>query len=367
MTLAATFKQELARHGGAADAAQLAALARLEELRGKLGRAERRERRWLWRLRVAARRVPVRRPIRGLYLWGSVGRGKTLLLDLFAASLELPAARLHFHRFMQDVHARLAELRQGGVAEPLARIAADYAAQLRVLCFDELYVSDIADAMLLGGLFEGLISAGVTLVITSNVPPAGLYPGGLQRARFLPTIALLERATQVLEVDGGTDYRLRRLERAPLYVDAGTEDSDRLLLQRFEAIAGGSGEPGGTLEIEGRQIQLRRRAAGIIWLDFAALCAGPRSTADYIAIARQHHTVVIADVPAFGVADEDAARRFIAAIDEFYERGVKLVVSALAAPEQLYRGERLQAEFRRTVSRLTEMQSHDYLARAHRP
>jgi cell division protein ZapE len=367
VTLTAAFQRELERRGGRADGAQLVALSRLEELRGKLHRAARRERRWLWQLRAALSRMPPRRPIRGLYLWGSVGRGKTLLLDLFAATLEVPAARSHFHRFMQDVHARLGRLREAGVEQPLARIAADYADLVRVLCFDELYVSDIADAMLLGGLFEGLIARGVTLVFTSNVPPAGLYPGALQRARFLPTIALLERATAVLEVDGGTDYRLRQLERAPLYVGADAEDSDRLLQQRFEAIAGSAGEPGGMLAVEGREIPVRRRAAGIVWFDFAALCAGPRSTADYIEIARQHHTVVVAGVPSLGAADEDAARRFIAVVDEFYERGVKLVLSAVAAPEQLYRGLKLAAEFRRTASRLTEMQTHDYLARAHRP
>jgi cell division protein ZapE len=202
-------------------------------------------------------------------------------------------------------------------------------------------------------------------VFTSNVPPAGLYRDGLQRSRFLPAIALLERVTAVVEVDAEHDYRLRQLERAPLYLSGGAEDADAFLLQRFEAIAGEPGTAGGSVEVEGRPIAVRRRAAGAVWFDFAALCEGPRGTNDYIEIARQFHTVVLADVPALGADDDDAARRLIALVDEFYERGVKLLVSAAAAPESLYHGERLAFDFRRTASRLTEMQSHDYLARPH--
>ncbi len=367
MTLTERYHAEIARHGYTADAAQLAAVARLEELRARLARAARREAGWWWRLGVALGRVRPRRAIRGVYLWGAVGRGKTLLMDLFCAALEVPARRAHFHHFMHDVHARLAALRPLALADPLARVAADLAAETRVLCFDELYVSDIADAMLLGGLFAGLVGRGVTLVITSNTPPAELYKDGLQRSRFVPAIRLLEQATLPVAVDGGVDYRLRQLERAPLYVAGGGADAERALAERFESIAGEAGAEGGTIVIEDRPIAVRRRAAGTIWFDFAALCAGPRATADYIALARQHHTVIVSDVPVFDATSEDAARRFIALVDEFYERGVKLVLSAGAAPDRLYRGERLAREFQRSASRLVEMQSRDYLARPHRP
>jgi cell division protein ZapE len=361
------YEDELARRGHTADRAQRTAIERLEALDGRLGRARRREAGWWWRLQVSLGRVPRRRRIRGLYLWGGVGRGKTLLMDLFCTQLGVPARRTHFHRFMQDVHGRLARLRPLGLEDPLARVAADIAADLRVLCFDELYVSDIADAMLLAGLLTGLVDHGVTLVFTSNVPPAELYRGGLQRSRFLPAIALIEQATEVLHVDGGVDYRLRQLSRAPLYIVTSDHDAKAMLEDRFISIAGDPGLADASLEIEGRPLPLRRRSADIVWFDFRALCDGPRATADYIAIARQYHTVVLSDVPCFDMTSDDAARRFIALVDEFYERGVKLIVSAAAAPEALYRGDRLTFEFQRTASRLTEMQSHDYLARPHRP
>jgi cell division protein ZapE len=219
--------------------------------------------------------------------------------------------------------------------------------------------------MLLAGLFRALTSRGVTLCFTSNVPPAGLYKDGLQRSRFLPAIALLESSTVVVEVNGAADYRLRQLKRAPLYLTAHAEDSDAFLLQRFEAITGEAGTEGGAITIGGRPIAVCRRAAGAIWFEFQELCEGPRATSDYIEIANQFQVVFLANVPVLDAEHEDAARRLIALVDEFYERGVKLVVSAAAAPEALYHGERLKFEFRRTISRLAEMQSHDYLARPH--
>lgn len=366
MTLIERYLAEIAAHSYIADAAQRAAIAQLEDLGQRLERSQRRESGPWWRLRATLGLVPARRPVRGLYLWGGVGRGKTLLMDLFVDSLAVPAVRVHFHRFMHDVHARLTALRDEALIDPLARIAADIAADTRVLCFDELYVSDIADAMLLAGLFDGLVAAGVTLVFTSNTPPLGLYPGGLQRSRFLPAIALLQTATTVVELDGGTDYRLRELERAPLYLDADAS-SDAELKRRFVAIAGSAGAAGGTLQIEGRPIRVRLHHAGIAWFDFSALCSDPRGTADYIEIARQFHTLMLSAIPQFEATADNEARRFVALVDELYERGVKLVVSAAAPAEQLYHGQRLQFEFRRTTSRLAEMQSHEYLAQPHRP
>jgi len=302
---------------------------------------------------------------RGIYLWGGVGRGKTFLMDLFHASLSAPARRDHFHRFMKDVHARLAVLHD--TQEPLARIAAAMAHEFRVLCLDELFVSDIADAMLLSGLFTGLIEGRVTLVFTSNAPPRDLYRQGLQRSRFLPAIALIERHTEVLNVDAGQDYRLRPLEEAPLYLDARDSRAEAVLRERFEAIAGDTGLAGGSIEIEDRPIAVRARTGDVIWFDFAALCDGPRSHADYIEIASGYRAVLVSNVPRFDATCENQARRFIAVVDEFYDRSVKLVVSAAAPLDELYRGEQLGFEFNRARSRLAEMQTHAYLARPHRP
>jgi len=300
---------------------------------------------------------------RGLYLWGGGGRGKTFLMDLFRGSLAVASRRDHFHRFMKDVHGRLRGLRD--LENPLERVAADLARDARVLCLDELFVGDIADAMLLSGLFAGLVERGVTLVFTSNTPPDGLYRDGLQRSRFLPAIALIERCTESVNVDAGHDYRLRALERAPLYLDAGAPDVETLLAERFEEIAGARGEADGELEVEGRPIRFRRRTDDVVWFGFEALCAGPRGTADYVEIARDFHSVFVSSVPVFDATAEDPARRFIALVDEFYDRNVKLVLSAAAPPDGLYRGERLGFEFERTRSRLAEMQTRAYLARAH--
>jgi cell division protein ZapE len=219
--------------------------------------------------------------------------------------------------------------------------------------------------MLLSGLFSGLVGHGVTLVFTSNSPPAELYRDGLQRSRFLPAIALIERCTETVNVDGGLDYRLRQLEKAPLYLAAEEPFADEALALRFTEIAGEPGEAGGTLPVEGREIRTRRRTDDVVWFDFEALCGGPRSAADYVEIARDFHTVFVSGVPVFDASLDDPARRFIALVDEFYDRNVKLVLSASAAPDALYRGERLAFAFERTRSRLAEMQTHDYLARPH--
>jgi len=363
-TLRQAYLESLRRHGYQADTSQLQAVARLDDLHSRLAEAHAQQSGWFGRL---TRRWSARRPavVRGIYLWGGVGRGKTFLMDLFRAHLEVPSRRDHFHRFMKDVHARLRQLRY--VESPLEQVAAEIARDVRALCLDELFVSDIGDAMLLSGLFAALVERGVTLVFTSNAPPSELYRDGLQRSRFLPAIALIERSTETVNVDAGHDYRLRQLEKAPLYLDAADPFVDDSLALRFAEIAGAAGEPGGSLEVEGRPIAVRSRCADVIWFDFDALCAGPRGTADYVEIARDFHTVLVSRVPVFDASMDDPARRFIALVDEFYDRSVKLVVSADAPPEQLYRGERLAFEFERTRSRLAEMQTHEYLARPHRP
>jgi cell division protein ZapE len=360
-TLPHAYHEALRRHGHSADVAQENAIAKLEDLRLRLEASRGRGTGWFDRLRGLARREPG--AVHGLYLWGGVGRGKTFLMDLFRASLHVPSRREHFHRFMKDVHGRLHGLRE--VENPLEQVAEAIASDARVLCLDELYVSDIADAMLLSGLFSGLVDRGVTLVFTSNSPPSDLYRDGLQRARFLPAIALIERCTETVNLDGGNDYRLRQLERASLYLDSTEPFADEALALRFEEIAGEVGSTSGTLTVEGREIRVRRRTDDVVWFDFAAICGGARSTTDYVEIAHDFHTVFVSGVPVLDETTDDPARRFIALVDEFYDRNVKLVLSAAAEPDSLYRGQRLAFAFERTRSRLAEMQTHDYLARPH--
>jgi len=357
------YARELSARGFSADPAQLAAVARLEAVRRRLKRAPRA---WLPRLfRALTRRRPDT-PVRGLYLWGGVGRGKTWLMDLFFESLPFAERRRqHFHRFMHDVHAQLAALKHE--RDPLEQVAETIARGTRVLCFDELQVSDIADAMILGNLFDALFRRAVTLVATSNSAPRELYREGLQRARFVPAIALLERHLEVWRVAGATDYRLRELTQAGVYLPSGAPDTPARLEQLFARLADHGACVGGTIDIEGRPIAVIREAPGVLWCDFTALCSGPRSQDDYIEIAREYHSVIVAAVPLLETSADDEARRFIALIDEFYDRNVKLIVSAAAPATGLYRGERLAAPFERTVSRLIEMQSAEYLAREHKP
>lgn len=305
-------------------------------------------------------------PTRGLYLWGSVGRGKTFLMDLFYACLPFDdKLRQHFHRFMASVHDGLRRIHHE--TDPLEIVADDIADQARIICFDEFAVTDIADAMILGNLFRALFARGVTLAATSNTEPRNLYRDGLQRAQFLPAIDLIEAHTEVLEIGGDKDYRLRALERADVYQHPTGTDAEAKLDEFFASIAPEEGQGAGRVDVLGRAIDYKRSADGVIWFDFDALCDGPRSQDDYIEISRCYQTVVVSDVPQFDVTLEDQARRFIALVDEFYDRRVKLILSAAAPLDTLYLGNRLGFEFRRTKSRLEEMQSHDYLASAHRP
>jgi cell division protein ZapE len=357
------YRRRVERRELAVDPAQARAVDALERLYRDLQRATSR-RGWRAQLaKVAGKRVE---PVRGLYLWGSVGRGKTYLMDLFFNALPFPdKRRQHFHRFMATVHEQLKAHRN--VENPLELVAEEIANDTRILCFDELAVTDIADAMLLGGLFAGLFARGVTLAATSNIAPDQLYGGGLQRQRFLPTIALLTEHCQVMHVDGAVDYRLRALERADVYQTPTGSLADQRLTEFFEAIAPDEGDKGGALEIFGRRLAYRRAADGVIWFEFKDICDGPRSQDDYIELSRLYQTVLLSNVPRFDATLENQARRFIALVDEFYDRRVKLILSAEAPAAELYRGERLKQDFLRTQSRLQEMQSHDYLAEAHRP
>lgn len=310
-------------------------------------------------------RLPVSGPgVEGLYLWGGVGRGKTFLMDLFVESLAIQRKRrVHFHRMMGEVHARMRA--QAEVEDPLDRAAADIASETDVLCFDEFFVSDIGDAMILGRLLQGLFRRGMVLVATSNTAPSDLYRGGLQRERFLPAIDLIETNTRVLHVEGTTDYRLRLLQEAGTWISSSAPDAGAKLERYFRQVASGPVEDAPLLEVAGRSIRARKRARGVAWFDFEELCREPRGAADYVEIARWHPTVIVSDVPALTAGDDDAARRFIALVDEFYDRRVKLVLSADADAATLYRGRRLRREFERTASRLFEMQTEHYLHAEH--
>ena len=305
-------------------------------------------------------------PIRGLYLWGGVGRGKTFLMDIFYDALPFEQKlRLHFHRFMRRVHTELKLFK--GEKDPLDKVADKLASEARVLCFDEFFVTDITDAMILANLLEGLFARGVTLVATSNIVPDDLYKEGLQRSRFLPAIDLLNAHTEVVNVDGGIDYRLRTLERVELYHHPLDDNAKGAMEDNFMRLVADENEieRGTALSIENRDIDTIAVCEDVVWFDFYQICDGPRSQNDYIELAREFHTVLISDVPAFDMRD-DSARRFINLIDEFYDRNVNVLLSAEAALENLYVNGRLSFEFERTKSRLLEMQSREYLGKEHR-
>ncbi len=300
-------------------------------------------------------------PVKGLYYWGEVGRGKTFLVDLFYDNLPIAQKyRTHFHRFMRGVHERLRD--HAGEADPLVKIAHELRGKLRVLVLDEFFVTDIGDAMLLARLLARLFAEGITLVTTSNTAPENLYKDGLQRAGFLPAIAMLQHNCVVLRSDGQEDYRLRALTRSPVYQING---NDAWLASRWKELSGGIEAKTGNIEIDSRKIPVRGRGKSIAWFDFAALCEGPRGTTDYIEIAREFNTVLLGGIPLFDAMNEDAARRFVNFIDEAYDRRVNLVCTAAANPTALYSGARLQGAFERTASRLIEMQSAEYLASEH--
>ncbi|EAB6842525.1 AFG1 family ATPase [Salmonella enterica subsp. salamae] len=305
-------------------------------------------------------------PVRGLYMWGGVGRGKTWLMDLFYHSLPGERKlRLHFHRFMLRVHEELTALQ--GQSDPLDIIADRFKAETDVLCFDEFFVTDITDAMLLGGLMKALFARGITLVATSNIPPDELYRNGLQRARFLPAIDAIKQHCDIMNVDAGVDYRLRTLTQAHLWLTPLNDETRRQMDKLWLALAGAAREHAPTLEINHRPLSTLGVENQTLAVSFATLCVEARSQHDYIALSRLFHTVLLFDVPVMTPLMESEARRFIALVDEFYERHVKLVVSAASPLYEIYQGERLKFEFQRCLSRLQEMQSAEYLKREHMP
>lgn len=363
MDLLASYTNAVAERGLSPDAVQVRTMQALDRVAREL--AARPSPRRIPRLLKRFLPVPIpMEPVRGAYLWGGVGRGKTLMMDLFFDWLPFhDKRRYHYHRLMNRVHGRLAELRN--TEDPLAIVAADFAREARVICLDEFFVADIADAMLLGRFIEALLDEGVTLVATSNIAPQDLYRGGLQRQRFLPAIELIVKHVEVVHVDGLVDYRLRVLEAAEIWHAPLDPVADANLERYFREIAPDDGTGNAKVEILGRRIQTRRLARGVVWFDFAALCDGPRSQEDYIQIARSFQTVILSGIPQLDESRENAARRFIALVDEFYDRRVNLIASAAAPISRIYAGSRLVKEFERTRSRLLEMQSMEYLAAGH--
>lgn len=366
MTPSKQYQADLSRDDFVHDSAQANAVAHLQRLFDELlAQPPVAPKRSFWQLLTGHSSQP-RHQIRGLYFWGGVGRGKTYLMDTFYRCLPFDnKLRIHFHRFMLRVHDELQSLK--GQADPLKQVAERLAEQTKIICFDEFFVSDITDAMILGTLFEYLFEQGVILVATSNIPPDELYRNGLQRARFLPAIELIKQHCEVVNVDSGVDHRLRTLTQAEIY-HAPLDTQARLNLDNyFSRLSAGAGEWERVIEVNHRALTTLAAGEGILYIDFQQLCCTARSQHDYIELAQRYHTVLLANVLPMGMDSDDAARRFIAMVDEFYERHVNLIISAAVSMDQLYGQGRLEFEFKRCLSRLTEMQSHEYLAREHLP
>jgi cell division protein ZapE len=360
------YHRALERRGFKSDASQLRAVGRLQQLYEEWTAYKARR-------STALRRLVVRPPLpRGVYLWGGVGRGKSFLMDSFYLCLPLVRKRrVHFHHFMRDVHRELEELK--GREDPLAALAERIAKRYRLICFDEMHVNDIADAMIVGRLLGRIMDLGVVCCMTSNYRPDELYKDGLKRETFLPTIELLKTRLDVLHVDGGVDYRQKMLEGVQVYHTLG-EGADRALMENFKRIAEVE-EEFQELDVEGRVIRYVHRAGGVVWFEFAVICGWGRSQHDYLDLSKRFHTVIVSGVPRMGLKLAEEARRFTLMVDVFYDNRVKLIVSAEASPEKLLRIEedpadaRLRAmvfEFDRTASRLVEMQSRAYLTEARR-
>jgi cell division protein ZapE len=357
-TVTELYHQTLAERGYHADPAQLRAVAALQRCQDEWADYKARRSNALTKLLV---RPPLPR---GVYMFGGVGRGKSFLMDCFFQAVPLARkTRLHFHEFMREVHRELQELQ--GTVNPLDALGQRISRRFRLICFDEFHVADVTDAMILHRLLAALFEHRVSIVTTSNFHPDGLYPNGLHRDRILPAIALLKEKLEVINVDNGTDYRQRTLEQVQLYhtpLDAG---ADAALEEAFERLAEAKDEDP-RLHIEHRELRALRRAGGVVWFDFATLCGGPRSQNDYLELASQFHTIILSNVPAMPVRLASEARRFTWLVDVLYDRRVKLIISAEVPPEQLYTEGPLAHEFPRTVSRLNEMQSREYLTQAKR-
>ncbi|MBP8286449.1 MAG: AFG1 family ATPase [Rhodoferax sp.] len=353
MTVRKVYQAELLARGFSADPAQLRAIQVLETCAREWAKFKEKRSNTLKKL-INHPPIP-----RGIYMYGGVGRGKSFLMDCFYGAVPLKRkTRLHFHEFMREVHRELSGLQ--GTANPLDVLAKRMAQRYRLICFDEFHVSDITDAMILHRLLQALFDNGVGFVTTSNFKPDDLYPNGLHRDRIRPAIALLKDRLTVVNVDNGTDYRGRALEQLQIYHSPLGDAAEVAMLEAFEKLASSQDE-NPSLQIEARTIHARRRAGGVVWFDFKALCGGPRSQNDYLEIASQFHTVLLSDVPELPPRMSAEARRFTWLVDVLYDRRVKLIMSAAVPPEQLYTEGQLAHEFARTVSRINEMQSAEFL------
>ena len=354
MSVQQVYERELQQRGYESDPAQLRAVASLERCATDWSHYKSKRSNSLKKM-IFRPEIP-----RGVYMYGGVGRGKSFLMDCFFSAVPIERkTRLHFHEFMREVHRELRELQ--GTVNPLEVLGRRMAQRYKLLCFDEFHVADITDAMILHRLLDALFKHGVGFVTTSNFKPDDLYPGGLHRDRILPAIELLNSRLEVINVDNGTDYRRQTLEQVDLYITPNGADADAKLSQTFERLAESQDEDP-VMTIEARQISAKRRAGGVVWFDFKTLCGGPRSQNDYLEIASQFHTVILSDVPHMPVRMASEARRFTWLVDVLYDRRVKLVLSAAVPAEELYTEGPLSHEFPRTVSRLTEMQSAEFLA-----
>jgi cell division protein ZapE len=354
MSVQAVYERELQQRGYQSDPAQLRAIASLERCATDWTHYKSKRSNSLKKL-INRPEIP-----RGVYMYGGVGRGKSFLMDCFFSAVPIERkTRLHFHEFMREVHRELRELQ--GTVNPLDVLGQRMAKRYKLLCFDEFHVADITDAMILHRLLDALFKHGVGFVTTSNFKPDDLYPGGLHRDRILPAIELLNSRLEVINVDNGTDYRRQTLEQVDLYITPNGPEADAKLAQTFDRLAEAQDEDP-VMTIEARQISAKRRAGGVVWFDFKTLCGGPRSQNDYLEIASQFHTVILSDVPHMPVRMASEARRFTWLVDVLYDRRVKLVLSAAVPAEALYTDGPLSHEFPRTVSRLTEMQSAEFLA-----
>ena len=356
LDVVALYQQSLAKRGFVSDAAQWRAVERLQRLYDE------------WTAYKARRDSALKRMLvkpalpRGVFLWGGVGRGKSFLMDSFYLCVPLVRKRrVHFHHFMREIHRELHEAK--GMPDPIAVVAARTAKRYRLICFDEFHVSDIADAMILGRFLDQVMERGVVFCMTSNYAPDQLYPHGLQRERFLPTIELIKSRMDVLEVDAGNDYRRRALEQVRVYHTPLGPAAEAALEEVFASLRDVEEETH-PLDVEGRQIRYRKRAGGVVWFEFDVLCGGARSYTDYVDLTKRFHTVILSGIPRISAQNADSARRFTWLVDVFYDERIKLICSAETVPEALYadgaKGETASVEFSRTVSRLTEMQSIDY-------
>jgi cell division protein ZapE len=359
--VAAAYRARLAAGEFLPDPAQALAVEKLQSLARALADYKPAANAGGWRARLGLRPTSAEPP-QGLYLFGGVGRGKSMLMDLFFAEAPVEKKRrVHFHAFMLETHERIHRQGKRAPGDPIGPVAQAIAAETTLLCFDEFHVSDIADAMILGRLFEALFAAGVVVVATSNRAPDELYKDGLQRERFLPFIELLKRRLDVLELDSGRDYRLAKLARKPVYHWPLTGAAHEALEAAFADLTDGAAGAPVVLDVLGRRLAVSRAAAGVAWLTFDELCVRPLGAADYLALAERFRTLILEGIPAMGPDRRNEAKRFNTLIDTLYDRRRNLVASAEAPPEALYPEGDFSFEFQRTVSRLQEMQSAAYI------